>query len=321
MTTATMQVRVARKVPAARDICLYELVSLDGSALPPFSAGAHIDVEAAPGIVRQYSLCNDPEERHRYQIAVLRDPASRGGSRAMHDGVRENDVVRISEPRNHFQIRHGNRHSLLFAGGIGVTPILCMAERLAAIGAGFEMHYCTRSIDRTAFRERIANSRFADRVHFHFDDGDEAQRLKLEPLLASAAADAHLYVCGPAGFLDFIRNAAKARGWSDERVHFEYFSARPDQGQTNSEFEVQLASSGRKVRVKADCSIVHALADAGVEVPVSCEQGVCGTCLTRVLAGRPDHRDQYLTDAERTANDQMLICCSRSKSPVLVLDL
>jgi len=321
MSTATLQVRVARKQEAARDIQLFEFVALDGSALPPFSAGAHIDVEVAPGLTRQYSLCNHPQERHRYQIAVLRDPASRGGSVAMHDRIEPGGVVRISEPRNHFPLAHGPRQSLLFAGGIGVTPILCMAERLAAIDADFEMHYCARSVDRMAFRQRIADSSYAAQVHFHLDDGSDDQKLQLPKVLASARPDAHLYVCGPTGFLDFVRQGAKAAGWSDERVHFEYFSAQPVSAEGNTAFDVRLASSGRTVHVAADCSIAQALADAGVELPVSCEQGVCGTCLTRVLEGEPDHRDSYLTDAEKAGNDQMLPCCSRARTSVLVLDI
>ena len=176
-TSATLRVRVSKKTVEARDICSFELLPADGHTLPAFSAGSHIDIEVA-GLTRQYSLCNDPAESDRYLIAVLRDTNSRGGSKAMH-ALRVGDVLSISAPRNHFQLRREARRSLLLAGGIGVTPILCMAEQLAPDAVDFEMHYCTRSKDRTAFVERIGAAAFASQVHFHFDDGDAAQKLDL----------------------------------------------------------------------------------------------------------------------------------------------
>src|SRR5438552_10227986 len=178
MDASDMNVRVARKTIEAVDICTFELIHSEGKSLPAFSAGSHIDVHMPNGLTRQYSLCNDPSEGHRYLIGVLRDVASRGGSRAMHEQVKEGDVLHVSAPKNHFPLAHEATHSVLMAGGIGVTPILCMAERLAVTGASFEMHYCTRSPERTAFRERIAASTFSQRVHFHFDDGPEGQKLQ-----------------------------------------------------------------------------------------------------------------------------------------------
>jgi vanillate O-demethylase ferredoxin subunit len=322
-TNATLSVRVARKTQEATDICSLELVSTDGSALPGFSAGSHVDVHLPGGVVRQYSLCNDPAETHRYLIAVLRDPGSRGGSVAVHDAVKEGDELEISEPKNHFALAHEAQRSLLLAGGIGVTPILCMAERLAVTGADFEMHYATRSRDRMAFIERIQGSAFAGKVQFHFDDGAPEQRLDLQALLAQPQAGTHLYVCGPKGFMDAVLGAARAAGWGEAQLHWEFFSAGADTApRTGDEaFEVQLASSGRVVVVPPDKTVVQALAEAGVEVLVSCEQGVCGTCLTRVLQGTPDHRDVYLTPEEQEANDQFTPCCSRAKSARLVLDL
>jgi vanillate O-demethylase ferredoxin subunit len=322
-TNATLSVRVARKTQEATDICSLELVSTDGSALPGFSAGSHVDVHLPGGVVRQYSLCNDPAETHRYLIAVLRDPGSRGGSVAVHDAVKEGDELKISEPKNHFALAHEAQRSLLLAGGIGVTPILCMAERLAVTGADFEMHYATRSRDRMAFIERIQGSAFAGKVQFHFDDGAPEQRLDLQALLAQPQAGTHLYVCGPKGFMDAVLGTARAAGWGEAQLHWEFFSAGADTApRTGDEaFEVQLASSGRVVVVPPDKTVVQALAEAGVEVLVSCEQGVCGTCLTRVLQGTPDHRDVYLTPEEQEANDQFTPCCSRAKSARLVLDL
>ena len=320
-STSTLSVRVARKAVEALDICTFELVSADGAALPPFGAGAHVDVQLPGGITRQYSLCNDPKETHRYLIGVLNDPASRGGSRALHEEVREGQVLQISTPKNHFPLAHEARHSLLLAGGIGITPILCMAERLAVAGAEFEMHYCARSVERTAFRTRIANSGFSERVRFHFDDGASEQKLDLEALLAKPQVGAHLYVCGPKGFMDAVLNMARDKGWAQEQLHYEYFGAEVAKSDSDASFDIKLASSGRVIMVPKDKTVTQALADEGVDILVSCEQGVCGTCLTRVLEGMPDHKDSYLTPEEQATNDQFLPCCSRAKSPVLVLDL
>lgn len=313
-----IEVRVAAKVCEADGICSYELVRADGGPLPPFEAGAHIDVQVG-GQVRQYSLCNAPHETHRYLIGVLRDPASRGGSLAMHEAVHAGSALTISAPKNHFPLVDA-AHTLLIAGGIGVTPILAMAEALASKGAAFDMHYCARSPARAAFRERLAASGFAGQVHFHYDDGDAAQKLNLPALLATPS-DTHLYVCGPAGFIGAVLDVAREQGWPEAQLHVEYFSAAAADTTGDQPFDVKLASSGKVLTVPAGRSVLQVLAEQGVDIPYSCEQGVCGTCLTRVLSGEPDHRDMYLTDEERAANDQFTPCCSRARSPLLVLDL
>ncbi|VWX58026.1 Vanillate O-demethylase oxidoreductase [Burkholderiales bacterium 8X] len=319
--SSELHVRVGKKTDEAVGIASFELVSEDGRPLPSFSAGSHVDVHLPNGITRQYSLCNDPGESHRYLIGVLRDAASRGGSAAMHDEVKEGDRLRISAPKNHFPLAHDAGHSILIAGGIGVTPILCMAERLALSGASFEMHYCTRSADRAAFRGRIQASGFASRVQFHFDDGDDAQKMDAGELLAQVRPGVHVYVCGPTGFMDWVLGKARSSGWPAEQLHYEFFGAEVAPSEDDDVFEVKLASSGRVITVAKDQTVVQALAAAGVEVATSCEQGVCGTCLTRVISGEPDHKDMYLTPEEQEANDQFLPCCSRAKSAMLVLDL
>ncbi|CAN7749797.1 PDR/VanB family oxidoreductase [Variovorax sp. LjRoot130] len=316
----TRRVRVARKTLEAQDICSFELVAADGGALPPFTAGAHIDVRLEGGLVRQYSLCNDSRETQRYQIAVLREPASRGGSRAMH-ALEPGKELDISAPRNHFALAPGANRHLLLAGGIGITPILCMAEHLGGEGAAFDLHYCTRSADRTAFVQRIHASAFAQRVQLHHDEGPAAQRIDIARVVANPQAGTHLYVCGPAGFMEAVLLAARAAGWPDAAMHREYFAGGATKCDADDAFEVQIASSGAVIRVASDQAVVAALAAAGVQVPVSCEQGVCGTCLTRVIGGTPDHRDMFLTEEERARGDQFTPCCSRSKSPRLVLDL
>jgi vanillate O-demethylase ferredoxin subunit len=320
---ATLSVRVARKTQEALDICSLELVAADGGALPAFSAGAHLDVHLGGGLMRQYSLCNAPGETHRYLIAVLRDAASRGGSLAVHDSVQEGQLLQISLPKNHFPLSASadtQRH-LLLAGGIGVTPILAMAEQLRADQAAFEMHYCTRTPERTAFVQRIAQSPFAANVHHHFDDGATAQKLDLAVSLAEPQAGVHLYVCGPRGFMDAVLSTARAQGWPESQLHYEFFSAEVVHLDSDASFEVKIASSGKIIVVPKDQSVTQALAAAGVEILTSCEQGVCGTCLTRVISGVPEHKDSYLTPDEQAANDQFLPCCSRSKSAVLMLDL
>ncbi|MET0981480.1 MAG: PDR/VanB family oxidoreductase [Telluria sp.] len=316
----TLVVKVEKKTQEAQDIVSFELASADGKPLPPFSAGSHIDVHVGAGLVRQYSLCNDSTESHRYQIAVLRDPDSRGGSVAVHENVNVGDLIQISEPRNHFPLAHAG-HYLLLAGGIGVTPILCMAERLAKIGASFEMHYCSRSPERTAFRERIQAAPFADRVQLHFDNGAPGQKLELDKVLAAASPGTHIYVCGPAGFIEFVTGSARSHGWPADRVHLEYFGAAPQDTTGDTAFEVTIASSGQRYTIPADKSVCAALLEHGIDIPISCEQGVCGTCITRVLEGTPDHRDVYFTDEEKALNDQFTPCCSRARTKLLVLDL
>lgn len=319
-TSATLQVKVVARTLEAEDIAGFELAAVDGQPLPPFSAGSHIDVYIRDGLTRQYSLCNPPHESHRYQIGVLRDANSRGGSAAMHDDIKVGDVLQISAPRNHFPLTQAKR-TLLLAGGIGVTPILCMAERLAATGAEFAMHYCSRAPERTAFRARIADSAFADRVSYHYDNGDDAQKLKLAEMIATSDADTHIYVCGPGGFIDHVVNTARQCGWPTANVHLEYFGAAPVDTDGDQPFDVKIASSGQVFTIPAGETVIKVLYDNGIDIPVSCEQGVCGTCLTRVLEGQPDHRDMYLTDDERAANDQFTPCCSRAKSALLVLDV
>jgi len=310
-----MQVKVLRKKQEAEGITSYELARADGHALPAFSAGSHIDVHVPGGLVRQYSLCNDASDNRIYRIAVLRDAAV-----AMHDQVNEGDELVISEPRNHFALVHAVR-TILFAGGIGITPLLCMAQRLAAVGSDFELHYCTRSKPRTAFFDEIAASRFADKVHHHFDDGPLDQKLELARVIPQVDAQTHLYTCGPAGFIKHLTDCAKGYGWPSAQVHVEHFAAIEQDTSEDKPFDVQIASSGKRFTVGAKQTVIQVLADNGIEVLTSCEQGVCGTCITRVLEGQCDHRDTYFTDDEKAKNDQFTPCCSRAKSAVLVLDL
>ena len=312
--------KVLRKFGETENISSFELAAVDGSPLPVFSAGSHIDVHLPNGMTRQYSICNDDAEQHRYRIAVLRDPETRGGSRAMHDDVHVGDLIPISAPRNHFPLIQARR-TLLVAGGIGVTPLLCMAYRLARAGADFHLHYCTRTVERTAFRHEIAASAFAGKVSFHHSDGPSDQKLDANALLARPMPGTHLYVCGPAGFIDHVTGAANACGWAADHIHQEHFGAPVQDTSTDGDFQVRIASSGKTYRVPAGKTVVNVLHQHGIDILVSCEQGVCGTCITRVLQGECEHRDMYFTDDEKAANDQFTPCVSRARSEVLVLDI
>lgn len=321
MNDLTLTVEVVRKWDEAHGICGFELRRPDRTPLPGFSAGAHIDVHLPGGFVRQYSLCGSPACRDRYEIAVLRDGQGRGGSMAIHDEVRQGDLIRIGAPRNQFPLDEEADRHLLLAGGIGVTPILSMAEHLSGAGNAFEMHYCTRSSERTAFVERLEGCAYRDRLQFHFDDADPDQAFDLAAVIAGAPAQTHLYVCGPRGFMEAVLAEARAQGWDERRLHYEFFSGTPRDAAADTPFTVRIASSGASVDVPPGCTVVEALARHGVEVLTSCEQGICGTCRTRVLQGQPDHRDTYLTDDEKAAGEYFMPCCSRAQSRILVLDL
>lgn len=316
-----LQVRVAAKRLVADGVAAFDLAPLDGGTLPGFEAGAHIDVHVPGGPVRQYSLYELADEPRRYRIGVLRDPQSRGGSVRLLEAVHEGDVLAVSPPRNHFPLQRQADHSLLFAGGIGITPLLCMAEQLARDGRSFDLHYCGRSAGRMAFLDRLRQSGHAARVQVHVDDGGPEQQLDARAAIGRPAPGRHLYVCGPSGFMEHILQAARSLGWGEDHLHREYFAAAPVDTCADGAFDLELRRRGQVVRVGADQSAAQALLAAGVPLSLSCEQGVCGTCLTPVLAGVPEHRDLYLTDAEHERNDRFMPCCSRARTPRLVLDL
>ncbi|WP_409524867.1 PDR/VanB family oxidoreductase [Nitrincola sp. MINF-07-Sa-05] len=320
-TSLSMIVQVKQKTQAAADIACFELVDPHGRELPAFTAGAHIDVQTADEHLRQYSLSNASRERQRYQIAVLREPQSRGGSLAMHEQVQEGDYLRISAPRNHFAVDHAAQRSVLFAGGIGITPILAMAEELHAKRAEFELHYSASTPDNAAFVDYLKAAPFADRVAFHFTQVTDGQRIDLASMAARPETATHIYVCGPEAFNDAVMSAYESAGWPKQQLHTEYFVGATVDTSSDGSFEVQLARSGLSFQIPPDKSVADVLIDNDIDLLTSCEQGICGTCVTKILEGTPDHRDRYLTDGEQAANDQFTPCCSRAKSKRLVLDL
>lgn len=314
-------VQIASKTRETADICLLELSRPEGGVLPAFSAGAHIDLHLPGGIVRQYSLCNSPAENHRYQIAVLRDPSSRGGSSAIHSQLKEGDKVSISEPRNLFPLEHGANKYLLIAGGIGITPILCMTERLHHLNKAFELHYCTRTPEETAFRQRIQDSSFGDKVYFHHSRQADGKRMDAGAVLTTADAGIHLYICGPNQFMNEVLEIARKHGWPESRLHREYFAAEETSHEHDTAFEIQIASSGAVIEIPADRTALEVLLEHGIDLPFACEEGVCGTCATRLLEGEPEHRDVFMTPEEHAGNEEFAACCSRARSKRLVLDI
>lgn len=320
-SSLSMMVQVKSKVQEADDVVRFELVDPHGRELPAFTAGAHLDVQTDAEHMRQYSLSNAPSESHRYQIAVLREDNSRGGSVAMHDKVQEGDLIQISAPRNHFALDASAKHTLLLAAGIGITPLLAMAEQLHAEGRSFEMHYTAKTCSKMAFLNDISASPYADKVHFYFTQEEGGARPNIADLASSPEAGTHLYVCGPNGFIDSVMETFKQSGWSGKQLHTEYFEGADIDTSTDRSFEVKLASSGEVYTIPADKTIAEVLIDNDVDLLTSCEQGICGTCVTRILEGTPEHRDLYFDEDEHAANDVFTPCCSRAKSKLLVLDL
>jgi vanillate O-demethylase ferredoxin subunit len=297
----------------SEDTHAYEFVSRSSAALPAASPGDHIDVHLPNGLVRQYSLSE--LRPNRYVVAVKRDPASRGGSRFLHDEVRVGTRLLVGEPRNHFPFETRAIHSVFFAGGIGITPIMTMVDHAAANGMSWELHYATRS-NEAAFTDVL--SRHGDQVHFWGRQRTASQPLDIAALIGSTNPAAHFYCCGPEPMITAFREAARAI--PEDRVRFERFGAMPAEGNHDG-FTVVLARSGREVLVPPSTTILDALLAEGIDLPFSCQQGVCGQCETRVLAGTPDHHDQILTEGERASGTTMMICCSVSKEARLVLDL
>mgnify|MGYP001240479010 CR=1 FL=1 len=295
---------------------------MDGGLLPPFSAGAHVDLQLADRLVRSYSLINSQDERHRYRIAVSKSPSSKGGSRHMHERLRPGDVIDIGAPRNNFPLHEAAAHSVLIAGGIGITPILGMIGRLERLGRSWKLYYCARTRRDAAFLETLEAFEAAapGRVFLNFDHEPGGSVLDLGSIIAGGGPGTHFYCCGPAAMLEAFRSAASAASVEPERVHFEYF-APPEPIVASGGFTVVLARSGLSLPVPPGRSILEVVLEAGIEVANSCREGICGSCETPVLDGIPDHRDYVLSQREHEANRSMMICCSGSRSEKLTLDL
>ena len=315
--TAELRLRVAEKSRTAEDVVNLKLESIKG-ALPTFQPGAHIDLHLQNGLVRQYSLTNGPAETSHYSIGVQREPGSRGGSAAIHDSVAVGDVIAASAPRNGFPLRRDALKTVLVAGGIGITPLLSMAQALRKTGLDFELHYFVRSDGRIAFRDRLAA--LGDSVVLHKGlspgrTGEALKRIANDPGFAK-----HMYVCGPGPMLSAARATAQAAGWADDAVHFEYFKNETEID-TSAEFTVELARSAMTLQVPAGRSILDVLRGNGIRMPSSCEQGACGTCKAGLIEGEALHQDVCLSESEKSRGETIVTCVSRAKSDRLILDL
>lgn len=319
MSTGEIPVRVARIEPAAERIRRIRLVPMDGRALPTFSAGAHVVLRMRDGdrtIRNAYSLMGPLDDNTGYEISVLRTNASRGGSLFIHERLDEGALLSITHPYNLFALDLRARKHLLIAGGIGITPVMAMAEQLSALGAAYELHYSTRTPGSGAYVDAL-RQKHGRKLH-HYQTAS-SRRIDLANLLSQQPLGTHLYVCGPDAMIEDVLRRAKDAGWPDQHVHSEHFTA-PRGGLP---FDVALLRSERTVRVQEDESILHALEAAGLNPPYLCRGGACGQCETAVVScdGSILHYDHYLTEEEKQAGGKIMICVSRVKGPRITLDL
>lgn len=318
MSTTTLQALVKTMRHEADGVVSVELLPAAGAVFPSFTAGSHIDLHLANGLVRSYSLCNDQNDQGRYVVGILNDRGSRGGSKYVHTQLRPGMVVPISAPRNMFKLHEDAPKTYLVAGGIGVTPLLAMARRLKELGKPVEMLYCARSSAEAAFIPELKELGIPVQWHFDKDAGGPPD---LKKYLADKPKDAHFYSCGPSPMLDVFEHLCKELGLPN--CHIERFSATvvAPSAEAHTTYEVELRRSKKTITVSADKSLLASILDAGVDCAYSCEEGICGACETKVLEGIPDHRDQVLSDEEHAANKTMMVCVSGCKSDKLVLDL
>ncbi|GGF82479.1 PDR/VanB family oxidoreductase [Alteromonas lipolytica] len=311
-----LQVKVTSKEQLTPRTVKLTLASTTGEALPRWQAGAHIDLFLPGNMIRQYSLFGELDAA-TYSIAVQLEPAGKGGSKYIHEALTTGSELTISEPRNHFPLASGNAPCVFLAAGIGITPFLPMIETCVASERPFTLHYAfSNSGDNLLPPEIMARPE----VHLH-DKATKQVRLNIADVLRAAKPNSDVYVCGPNGFINDVLTMAAQQGIPAERLHREFFSAEPIDHTNDGSFEVEIASTGQIIPVRKDESMLEALEDNGLFVPVSCEEGVCGTCVTRLLGGEADHKDVFLTDKEKAQMDQVAVCCSRAKSPRLILDL
>jgi ferredoxin-NADP reductase len=314
-----IEVRLAGIETVARDTNVYIFARPDGGRLPPYKPGSHVDIHLPNGLIRQFSLLNPDADPERYVVAIKLDAASRGGSRYIFDDLRVGHTLKISAPRSNFPLVEDADHVVLFAGGIGITPIWCMAQQLAAQNRSWELYYSCRSRADMAF---LATLEKVDptRVHLHFDDEAAGKFLDLGAAIGAAPANAHFYCCGPNPMLTAFEMAAASR--PRHNVHVEYFTPKAEAAAgTLGGFWVELARSGEEYFIPEGKKILEVLYEAGIDVDYSCELGICGECLTRVISGIPEHHDSVLSEEEQAANDKVMICCAGCKSERLVLDM
>ncbi|MBN5380325.1 PDR/VanB family oxidoreductase [Serratia sp. TMDUHS_CL] len=315
-----LDVRVVDIDPVTAQVKRFTLADPQGRPLPAFSGGSHIIVQMQDGEQRYsnaYSLLSSPFELDRYQIAVRRESPSKGGSDFMHDRLAIGDTLTISTPNNLFALAPEAQHHVLIAGGIGITPFMAHLHELQRSGQRYHLHYCFHSEEHNAFQQQLTQAPFTDNVSCHVSSLNG--RLDLARTLADVEPGAHIYVCGPAALNEAVYRTAAEQGIAPGRLHSEAFAAEDTAG---GAFTLVLARSGIELEVAEDMTILQALENSkAAKVECLCREGICGTCETRIVEGEADHRDQYLSDEERAAQQTLLICCSRAKGNRLVLDL
>lgn len=317
LAAGLIDVRLTAVEPIARDTNLYAFRRVDGDRLPPYKPGAHIDLHLPNGLIRQFSLALPNSDPESYVVGVKHDPASRGGSRYIFEEMRVGHEIKISAPRNNFPLVENAEQVTFFAGGIGITPIWCMVQHLAALERRWQLYYSCRSRQDMAFLEAL--QKFDPQfVHLHFDDEAGGRFLDLATAIAAAPENAHLYCCGPNPMLAAFEAAAAPR--PRHLLHVEYFTPKAEAA-TSGGFWVELARSGEEYFIPEGKKILEVLYEAGVDVDYSCELGICGACETRVISGIPEHRDSVLSEEEQAANTKVMICCAGCKTERLVLDM
>jgi phthalate 4,5-dioxygenase reductase subunit len=310
-----MQLRVTRTEILADGIHGFEFRRPDGSDLPEFTAGSHVSVTIPGGLIRKYSLCNDPAERDRYEIAVKSDPQGGGGSISMTGRVKVGDAIEVSEPVSNFALSERAASHTFIVGGIGITPIMSMIRHLKSSGGKpFRLYYCTRSPQATAFRDELSAPPLGGVVRIHHDGGNPDNALDFWPILEQPKG--HVYCCGPRGLMEAVRDMTGH--WSPAAIHFEAFTEPERSKPEDRPFRIRLARTGTVLDVPVGATILEVLRAAGHDAPSSCESGTCGTCKTRLLSGKADHRDLVLTEAERDSH--IMICVSRASTPELTID-
>lgn len=313
-----MTLEVVAKACIASDVHLFELGRADRGALPPAAPGSHITLLTPNGLTRRYSVCNRPGETHLYRIAVKREENGLGGSKSLVDGVKAGASLQVSPPLNYFPLLDGAPSYCLIAGGIGITPILSMAQELQARGADFRIIYLAQTPESAAFLEQLQTPELMARATVHHSHGDPARRFDLAAALRDCPPDTHIYCCGPRRLMDSVKELARERPGSS--VHFEDFgTSEVSSEHADLPFQVRLGKTGQMLDVPCGKTILGVLREAGVLVPSSCESGTCGACRTKLLSGVADHRDYVLDDDQ--LDSEIMICVSRAKTALIEIEL